>query len=64
MSKALLIGLSVVVMVLGVAIYASGLRTRKSLDVPLLSGHTKLFLGGTLVFFGLVMLAIVLMRGG
>lgn len=62
MFKAALIVLSVVLMVLGFVIYASGHRTRKSLDVPLLSEHGRFFLGGTLAFFGLVLLAFGLMH--
>ena len=61
MLKASLLALSVAIMVLGLAIYASGYRKRKSLDVPLLSAHGKFFLGGTLAFFGLVLLAVTLM---
>ncbi len=61
MFRAVLIALSVAIMVVGLAIYALGHRKRKSLDVPLLSAHGKFFLGGTLAFFGLVLLAVTLM---
>jgi len=58
MIKAVLIVLSVAMIALGVAIYASGHRTRKSLDVPLLSKHGKFFVGGSLAFFGFGLLVI------
>jgi hypothetical protein len=45
-------------MALGATTYASGHRTRKSLDVPLLSKHGKFFVGGSLAFFGLTLLVI------
>jgi hypothetical protein len=49
-------------MVLGLAIYASGHRKRESLNVPLLSEHGKFFVGGTVAFFGLVLLTIAVMH--
>ncbi len=64
MLKASLLALSVAIMVLGLAIYASGYRKRKFLDVPLLSEHSKFFLGGILAFFGLVLLVVALMHAG
>jgi hypothetical protein len=60
MIKAVLIVLSVVIAALGLGIYASGHRTRKSLDVPLLSKHGALFLGSCMALFGLALLAVAL----
>jgi hypothetical protein len=62
MAKTVLIALSVAMIALGPAIYASGHRPRKSLDVPLLSRHGKFFLGGSLAFLGLGLLAVALMH--
>jgi hypothetical protein len=62
MIKVVLIALSGAMIALGITMYFSGHRTRKSLDVPLLSKHGKFFLGGSLAFFGLMLLAIALMR--
>ncbi|HEV3159288.1 MAG TPA: hypothetical protein VGZ89_04820 [Xanthobacteraceae bacterium] len=58
MTKTVLIGMSMAMMALGATTYASGHRTRKSLDVPLLSKHGKFFVGGSLAFFGLTLLVI------
>jgi len=62
MIKIVLVAMSVAMVALGIIIYSSGHRTRKSLDVPLVPKHGKFFLGGSLVFFGLMLLAIALMR--
>jgi len=61
MTKTVLIAMSIAMMSLGISTYASGHRTRKSLDVPLLSKHGKFFVGGSLAFFGLALLAITAM---
>jgi hypothetical protein len=58
MTKTVLIAMSIAMMALGVTTYASGHRTRKSLNVPLLSKHGKFFVGGSLAFFGLGLLVI------
>ena len=63
MIKVVSIALSVVMIALGIVLmYFSGRHTRKSLGVPLLSKHGKAFFGGTLAFFGLMLLAIALIR--
>ncbi len=49
MTKTVLIALSLAMMALGLAIYASGHRTRKSL-----SKHGNSFLGGSPAFFALI----------
>jgi len=54
--------LSLAMIALGTCLYASGHRKRKSLDVPLLSNHGKFFLGGSLAFLGLGLLALTLVR--
>jgi hypothetical protein len=61
MTKTVLIASSTAMISLGLAIHVSGHRIRKSLDVPLLSNHDKLFLGSAVAFFGVVMLSVVLM---
>ncbi len=58
MTKTVLIAMSIAMMALGGTTYASGHRTRQSLDVPLLSKHGKFFVGGSLTFFGLALLVI------
>jgi hypothetical protein len=62
MIKVALIALAVAMISLVITMYSLGHRSRKSLDVPLLPKHGKFFLGGSLAFFGLVLLAIALMR--
>jgi len=62
MKKAILFGLSVAMIALGLAIYASGHRRRKSFDVPFLSNHSKFFFGGSLAFFGFLLLTAALMH--
>jgi hypothetical protein len=64
MTKVVLITLSVAIMGVGLTIYASGHRRRESLKVPLLSRHSKFFVGGSVTFFGLVLLAVALLHVG
>jgi hypothetical protein len=61
MTKEVLIALSIVMIAFGLVIYASGDRTRKSLDVPLLSRHSMFFLDGILALFGLLSLTVLML---
>ncbi|HZP74707.1 MAG TPA: hypothetical protein VFB45_01060 [Pseudolabrys sp.] len=49
--------LGAVIVVLGVVMIIMGMRKRNTLDVPLISNHTKTFSGGTLLIVGLCLLA-------
>jgi hypothetical protein len=39
--------------VVGVIFFIVGHRKRNSLDTPLLSNHAKIFIGGSLIVFGI-----------
>ncbi len=47
----------IIAMALGAGIYFLGMRKRTSLDTPLISNHSKTFIGGTLFIIGLCVLA-------
>lgn len=56
MSKTILMVVALAMIVMGVIFHLMGRRTRKSLDVPLMSNHTNMLIGGTLMLCGLGML--------
>jgi hypothetical protein len=53
--KTIPIGFSIAMITLGLAIYASGHRKRKSFNVPFLSNHSKFSFGGSLALLGLLL---------
>jgi len=58
MTKAFIVTTSCMMIIVGLVLYFTAHRQRQSLNVPLLSKHAKLFIGGSLVFFGLGLLSL------
>jgi hypothetical protein len=56
MAKSSLLIISSSMIVAGFLFYIAGHRKRNSLDISLLSNHAKIFIGSTLIVFGLVLL--------
>jgi hypothetical protein len=62
MAKSSLLIISSVIIAVGALFYIEGHRKRNSLDVSFLSNHAKMFIGSTLIFFGLAFLTFMTLK--
>jgi L-asparagine transporter-like permease len=63
MNPTISIVLPIIMVVVGLIVYFMGTRPRgSSLDVPVITNHGKMMLGGTIVFAGLLVGAFLLLR--